>query len=353
MEAPACYAGDAGTYKRNALTEESNGMSCHPKSPPGGICINGTCLYDNETCQCNKQVPGNLYGEILSQWIAEKADAPWNYVCAYPGDINGISEMVDASNSLWMTRKRWSIQHDETYKGYTECPVTNNMRSQDMVDAILIRLPLSEKHGTTLCDYDKSTQIDIQRSLAKLHNMGFQSLPVVFLEQAKGMPNRMECNKMWGGIDCMNGYRKEIFAQTHVFDDGSCLAVPEGCLDVYYFPADENGSCTVSSNACMQLEHLSPFNQFTTGTEDSFFLAHFSARVNASDPLNLEQILFDTVCFTNIYFHCWDFKREQMGQETTVLIKLFISTNMLTIVRTFLVALAFNRPQPFVLSRQR
>lgn len=269
VEALACYAADAGTYKRNALIEENQGMSCHPESPPGGICINGTCLYDNDTCQCNRQVSGNLYGEILSQWITEKADTPFTYMCAYPGDRHGISEMVDASNSLWMERRRWSIRNDQAYQGYTECPVTNNMRRQDMVDAIVIRLPLSEKHGTTLCDYRKRAQFNVQTSLAKIHKMGFQSLPVVVLEQAKGMPNRTECNTMWGGIECINGYRKEIFAQTHFFDDGSCLAMPEGCMDVYYFPADGNRSCTVSSNVCMQLERSSPFNQVVTGNTDS------------------------------------------------------------------------------------
>lgn len=35
VDTPACYAADAATFRRNALTAESSGAKCHPRSPPG------------------------------------------------------------------------------------------------------------------------------------------------------------------------------------------------------------------------------------------------------------------------------------------------------------------------------
>ena len=148
------------------------------------------------------------------------------------------------------------------YRGYTECLVTNNMRNRDVIDAIIIRLPITDKHNSSLCDYHANTQAAVQQSLAGLDGSIVKNLPVVFLEQARGMTNQSECDAVWGGKDCMNGYRKEIFAQSYDFEDGSCLAVPDGCRDVYFFPADKNGTCMISSEDCQQMEPLSPYYSF-------------------------------------------------------------------------------------------
>ena len=58
---------------------------------------------------------------------------------------------------------------------------------------------------------------------------------------------------MWNDTDCQNGFRKELFAQECTFQDGSCLAIPPNCQDVYYFPYNNvTRTCNVSSDVCRQ-----------------------------------------------------------------------------------------------------
>lgn len=49
-------------------------------------------------------------------------------------------------------------------------------------------------------------------------------LPVVILQETRGMPNPEECSKYWGGVHCEDGYRKSFFSQSFYFPDGSCIA---------------------------------------------------------------------------------------------------------------------------------
>ena len=266
VHTPTCYPGDAGSFRRNSLTKESHGMGCHLRAPQGGICLNGTCLYDIENnCVCNyKQVPGRDFGDFLSRWMAsrgQRARAPWNLLCSYETNLVGMTEMVAASNSLWTERRRWQHNNDSHYIGYTECPATENMKDKNMLDAIIVRLPITDKHHASFsCDYPGNVHVAARNALMHMHEVGFHDLPVVFLEQARGMPNQNECDRMWNGTNCMDGYRKEIFAETFDFDDGSCLAIPKGCKDVYYFPVNNaTGTCMISSDVCKQAERSSPY----------------------------------------------------------------------------------------------
>jgi hypothetical protein len=63
------------------------------------------------------------------------------------------------------------------------------------------------------------------------------------MKETKGMSNQTECDRVWKGVDCHNGYRKEFFSQTMEFLDGACIGVPTGCEDSFYFPANTNVSC--------------------------------------------------------------------------------------------------------------
>lgn len=125
-----------------------------------------------------------------------------------------------------------------------------------MIDAILVSLPISPINEPSLCDFDETIQQDVQSMLRELYTHGYQSLPIVFLEQSRGISNQSECDFAWGGTRCDDGYRKEIFSQPFNFSDGSRLIVPDGCKDVYFFPA----GVVVSSKACQRMERNSPYH---------------------------------------------------------------------------------------------
>ena len=173
--------------------------------------------------------------------------------------FENVTDMMVASNSMWMERDRWSVNADPSrYKGWTECPVTANVHDRNVVDAVVVQLPVSE-NGTNLCDYLHMTAYEARllKPLQYIYNdLGYIDLPVIFLRQTHGLTDAEECEEFWGGVDCSNGYRKEFFAEIFNFSDGSCLAIPEGCHDVYYFPAVVNGtSCNITqSHVCQQRE---------------------------------------------------------------------------------------------------
>lgn len=258
------YPMDAGTYQRNALI---NGKGCNTNQGLSGICLGETCLTTfAQECQClNHQVPPHEVGSFFAswvKWIGGKQRGLNKYICWY----DNLQNLRDASNSLWLHRHEWSVysNHAERdYMGWNECPVTNNVRNVDLLDAIVIQLPLlqPQDYNTTtmsLCDYGGSQiQHDVVTSLETMKQMGYTTrLPVVFLTYTRGMNNE-DCNQYWNGHDCLNGYQKVLFAQEFTFGNGgSCLAIPKGCRNVYYFPYNNaTETCEVTSDICLNTEN--------------------------------------------------------------------------------------------------
>jgi len=271
VETRACYPLDAGSNKRRKMLTTKNGGGCHPGGPrQHGICINSTCLATySDDCACNhKDVPGHAVGAFFADWLQttanniggdKKIGFPSRYSCWY--DSDHFSELVGASNSLWKERKRWTHRHDSQYPGWNECAVTMNMKNDATNDAIVVQLPIQLKQDSSLCDYGTQIQADVLKELHLMHEFGFRDIPVVFLEQSRGMMNKVECDQLWNGTRCSDGYRKNIFAQTFNFSDGSRLAVPGGCKDVYFFPPNKTnrGMCQVHSAMCKKYNETSPY----------------------------------------------------------------------------------------------
>jgi hypothetical protein len=88
-----------------------------------------------------------------------------------------------------------------------------------------------------------------------MKQMGYTTrLPVIFLTYTQGMNNE-DCNQYWNGHDCLNGFQKVLFAQEFTFGDGSCLAIPKGCRNVYYFPYNNTTeTCEVTPDICLKME---------------------------------------------------------------------------------------------------
>lgn len=126
--------------------------------------------------------------------------------------------------------------------GWTECTATLNVRDKEVADAIFLKLPPVVHRNVSLCEMGLDE--DHQKSLQRMHDNGYGSLPVLFLKETRGMDSS-ECNRFWGGQDCEDGYRKEFFAQEWNFTSGACLARPLGCSETYYFPVDSTtGLCS-------------------------------------------------------------------------------------------------------------
>ena len=263
VHSSVCYPSDAGSNKRMALFK--GGTGCHPKGI-SGLCLNNTCLTTRkQNCACDSHdVPGEKVGPFIAEWLkwaGGKQHGLDRFMCWYQSNRLGLSETIAASNSLWLERSRWCLrERDMQYMGWTECPSTSNMRVKNLVDAIVVRLPVATVHNMSLCDYEENVVDGVQTALAQMKSLGYTDRkPVVFLEQVKGMMNQQECNDFWNGVECNDGYRKEIFSQEFNFRDGSCLAIPEGCKDVYHFAVD-NATCIVSSEACREAERDSPYH---------------------------------------------------------------------------------------------
>jgi hypothetical protein len=54
-----------------------------------------------------------------------------------------------------------------------------------------------------------------------------------------------------------------FFVQPFIFDDGTCLAIPRGYEDVYYFPAVKNGNKTTCLVGIPTEYHVSPRVEMT------------------------------------------------------------------------------------------
>jgi hypothetical protein len=197
---------------------------------------------------------GNHFAELFSNLAKDTYFGNFysRTVCSYPGTEQGLKDMIAASNSLWKQRRGWCRFDDQLchtsserkYRGHTECMASKNIMNVEMADGILIQMPSKiferqvnlERFFPYLYDF-------LFEKLQELYDWGYTELPIVFMEEIKGMSPE-ECRRYWGGVDCQVGYRKEVYTQALNFSNGACIASPPGCNEVYYFPADKHtGAC--------------------------------------------------------------------------------------------------------------
>jgi hypothetical protein len=255
------YPGNAGSMQlgMTAGSVDANGKGCH-RDDMKKLCFkNNSCseLY-NSDCSCNSsKVPPHMMGDHFAELFSNLAKDTYfgNFfsrtVCSYPGTEQGLKDMIVASNSLWRRRHGWcrfDAQECETserkYRGHTECMASKNIMNVEMVDGILIQMPpkIFETQVPLEQFYPHLFHF-LLRKLQELHDWGYKELPIVFMEEIKGMPPEA-CRRYWGGVDCQVGYRKEVYTQAFNFSNGACIASPPGCNEVYYFPPDKHtGKC--------------------------------------------------------------------------------------------------------------
>lgn len=237
------FPSDAGSLSRGVL--ESPTLCRRDHSAP--LCVEEDCLADNDSACGGCKVPPREMGDLVARWYEQentRTAGPFTYsMCDYAD----IEDMVIASNSLWKERHRWFDMSPE-YSGYSECPATISILDHESVaDALVIPLYVGDPNlALTLCDYPDMSMIG--RRLEKVWNLSRGNLPVLFYRETQGLRKIEECQKLWGGEDCNDGFHKEFFSQEYLFDDHSCIHRPSGCQEVYYFPPDGN-QCSAFTNA--------------------------------------------------------------------------------------------------------
>jgi hypothetical protein len=271
------YPANAGTTQLG-MTEgsvDANGKGCH-RDDMKKLCFkNNSCseLY-NIDCSCDSsKVPPHMIGEYFTELFSNLANDAYfgsfssRTICSYPGTEQGLKDMIDASNSLWKHRHGWCrfdeqechTSSERKYRGHTECMASKNVMNVEMVDGILIQMPpkIFEKQVDLEQMYPNVHKFMLEH-LQELHDWGYTELPIVFMEEIKGMSPE-GCRRHWGGVDCEAGYRKEVYTQALNFSNGACIASPPGCNEVYYFPPDEHtGKCipVLQNRTCLAEKHI-------------------------------------------------------------------------------------------------
>jgi hypothetical protein len=121
---------------------------------------------------------------------------------------------------------------------------SKNIMNVEMADGILIQMPprIFERQVDLERLYPNFHETMLER-LQELYAWGYKDLPIVFMEEIKGMSPEA-CQRYWGGENCRDGYRKEVYTLAFNFSNGACIASPPGCNEVYYFPPDKHtGTC--------------------------------------------------------------------------------------------------------------
>ena len=156
--------------------------------------------YQSIRCSCNyDQVPG---AELASYLIPHNITniPPNGYgkinndFCWYPGTPQGIRELIAASNSLYLNREKLFL-HNARYQGWTECSASPNLQDENMIDALVIELPLLKKSKTGN-DYSNIADLkdDMVRQLKEnLEGYAHLKLPVLMLREKRGMGEE-ECS---------------------------------------------------------------------------------------------------------------------------------------------------------------
>lgn len=257
------YPLNAGTQQLG-LTEggvDANGKGCHRDDMKKLCYKNNTCSeLLNLDCSCDStKVPPHEIGNHFAELFSNLAKGTYygNFysrtVCSYPGTEQGLKDMIVASNSLWKHRHGWCLYDEQEchvssermYRGHTECMASRNIMNVDMIDGILIQMPprIFERQTELLQLYPNLFMFLLAR-LHQLYKWGYTELPIVFMEEVKGMPSSEACQRYWGGVDCQVGYHKRVYTQALNFSNGACIASPPGCSEVYYFPPDKHtGMC--------------------------------------------------------------------------------------------------------------
>jgi hypothetical protein len=178
---------------------------------------------------------------------------------------------------------------DKLYPGYTECPVTIDIQDPEMIDCVVIPIfpPIGQKDPNVCSDGDRFA---MQRRLRRVYHSKYGALPILFYREIKGMP-KAECERLWGGIDCDDGYRRDFFAQEFQFDDGSCIHRPVGCKAEYYFPphndSDPLGGCSAfTETGARRIELLRGIENGTVSMKDPVVVA--SIKVSSIDKAEHE-----------------------------------------------------------------
>ena len=227
------YPANAGTEQLGmTFSVDANGKGCH-RDDMKKLCFkNNSCseLY-NIDCSCDStKVPPHMIGEHFAELFSNLANDTYfgNFysrtVCSYPGTQQGLKDMIVASNSLWKQRHGW-CQFDEQlcqtfqrmYRGHSECMASKNIMNAEMADGILIQMPprIFEKQVNLEQLYPYVHNF-LRKRLQQLYDRGYKELPIVFMEEIKGMSPEA-CQRYWGGVDCKIGYRKEVYTQTFTF----------------------------------------------------------------------------------------------------------------------------------------
>lgn len=348
VESPVCYPLDAGSNRRMGMLQQDHGRGCRIDgiAASKGMCMNGTCLFEPKTnCACQyEQVPPAQFGAFFSKWLqvvprvkkqGELTGRTDLYSCWFDNSLDNMRNMITASNSYWFAQTGWSIKTDRDYRGWTECPVTSNIKTDmNVIDAIVVQLPIGI---TSLCGLEKRDEDNVLYQLNVFHERGYANLPIVLLQQTNGM-NQTECNQVWNGKRCRQGYRKEIFSQTYEFNDGSCLAIPSGCNDVYYFPVDNTTkTCIVTSAGCKEFERNSVFHsKVNTGLTQFEQQVMFDSESPFASTLPSSHlpVIVNLLAMTCLYFA---FRKGGGTKSTlTVIPKMFLMTLTLILFPMFL-----------------
>lgn len=231
------YPTDAGTILRGVLEQPGATFCRSGRLTPS--CVNGQCLTAESDSACGQcLIPGAKFGDHMGRWSEsnnEKIGGLTYRSCWYDKSREGLKEMIAASNSLWVERHRWHDRERFTYDGWAECPVTKNIQQNEMVDAIAIPLyRMGETSDPSLCEY--SNHDFIYQRLKLAYEKGYGELPILFYRETPGMKKASDCERMWGGTNCENGYAKHFFSQEYRFGNGACIHRPAGCNETYYFP---------------------------------------------------------------------------------------------------------------------
>jgi len=129
--------------------------------------------------------------------------------------------------------------------GWTECSASLNIQETNMIDALVISLPLSQKRA----NYDNGHFEDLDTKMTGrlkiiLNRFAHLNLPVLLLQERQGIDSK-DCYQFWEGMNCEEGFSKNFMAKELEFEDGSCLARVAGDEDVRFYQAGSS-NCTVN-----------------------------------------------------------------------------------------------------------
>lgn len=283
-----CHPTDGGTGRRppfdgsldESVLNTDHGQGCRGETVSKDMCIRNkvwtksrtttikdatehleeeVCLMDDK-CRCNDLSPYFLkngkgeryaleYGDFAIDFAQQRhklGNPPYGMSCWYDDVHRRMDEVVNASNSMWMKRDSWARERNPfKYKGLNECLLRNaNDVNNIRVDAFVIELTPNAESFANLDSNHENILRHLRNDMKvtnRLKNMRrkYGDKPVLLLEERLGMKDDSqlkECEYYWGGRNCGSGFRKHFVAQPLNFTDGSCLAVPDGCNEVYYFP---------------------------------------------------------------------------------------------------------------------